>query len=364
MKQLSFLILLAFALIACESCDPDPISGISLTHIEYSPTSFDLEKPANFPELEIPSDNPLTVEKIELGRHLFYDPILSADSTMSCASCHLPELAFTDNLAFSEGIDGIAGNRSSMSIVNVGFYYTGLFWDGRSQTLEDQAILPVEDPIELHNNWPELMEKLRSSELYQRLFREAFGIDNTLEMTKELAAKAISSFERVIISGDAKIDRFTLNIGVLTDEELEGFEMFFDINPDLPDAECGHCHSYPLMTTNEFRNNGISEADDLADFPDKGYGTLTGNPLDNGKFRSPSLRNIQLSGPYMHDGRFETLREVIEHYNSGGKSSPNKDPLIYPLGLTEEQKDNLEAFLHTMLDTSYLDKDYITNPFD
>ena len=350
--------------IACDSCeDPMDDLGRSLIHITYAPTSYSPEIPAEFPVFEVPGSNELTLETIELGQHLFFDPILSADSTMSCASCHFPEHGFTDNLAVSEGIDGIAGKRSSMSLVNAAFYNTGLFWDGRTSTLEEQALLPVEDPIELHNNWPGLMTKLQNHDLYPELFRLAFGIDFTGEMTKEMAAKALAQYQRVIISGNSKFDRVVRNEDAFTDEELEGFEMFFDRNPDLIDAECGHCHTAPLLTTNEFKNNGITGVENINDFPDLGYGKVTGNPLDNGKFRVPSLRNISLTGPYMHDGRFETLEEVIEHYNSGGETSPNKDPLVYPIGLNEEQKTNLKLFLLTLVDTSYLEKDYIMNPF-
>lgn len=360
LKILPFLIIL----LACESCKDDIDEGRSLTHIAYSPTSFEPEYPETFPELEIPSDNPLTMEKIVLGQHLFFDPILSADSTMSCATCHDPSLSFTDGRELSPGIDGILGSRSSMSLINVGFFYEGLFWDGRITTLEEQALLPIEDPIELHNNWPDLIAKLKEHDLYPELFREAFGISSTSEITKELAAKAIASYERILISGDSKFDRWLMDLEALTDEELEGLEMYFKRNPDLPDAQCIHCHEAPLLATADYFNNGIDDATDLTDFIDKGFGVISGNPLDNGKFRAPSLRNITLTAPYMHDGRFKTIREVLDHYNSGGKPSPNKDAFIAPLGLTEQQIQNLEAFLHTIVDTSYLEKSYVLNPFN
>ena len=336
-----------------------------MTHVDFSETPFDIDFPETFPQMEIPGNNELTVEKVELGQHLFYDPILSADSTMSCASCHNPELSFTDATAFSRGIDGIAGTRSSMSLVNSGYFNAGLFWDGRTMTLEQQALLPVEDPIELHNNWPGLMAKLKDHEWYPEMFRKAFGVSNTDEMTKEMAAQAIASFERILISGSSKFDLWLIFMAELSEEELDGKLMFFDDSESgLPDAECLHCHEFPLMATDDYFNNGLDEVSDLADFEDKGRGVLTGNPLDNGKFRAPSLRNITLTAPYMHDGRFETLTEVIDHYNSGGHPSPNKDPLIRPLGLTETQKQNLEAFLHTLVDTSYLENEYVTNPFN
>lgn len=356
--------MLSLVFVLTVGCNEDPVdNSISLTDIEYNPTDFLVDVPVEFPALEIPDDNPLTTDGIRLGQHLFFDPILSADSTMSCASCHLPEAGFTDQLAVSTGIDGVAGQRSSMSLVNSGFSFNGLFWDGSIQTLEDQALLPVEDPIELHHEWQELIPDLRSIPLYQELFRKAFGISTTSEITKELAVKAIAQYERVLISGNSNFDKFLRSEYFFSEEEGEGFAMFFDKDPDIVDAECFHCHSASLFTDNTFRNNGLDEVQDLAEFTDLGRGGVTGNPLDNGKFRVPTLRNITLTAPYMHDGRFQTLEEVIEHYNSGGHFAPNRDPLIYELGLTDSEKSNLLAFLHTLVDTSYLSKDYITNPF-
>jgi len=351
-------------------CDPDKGSsqdpGRSLTDISYSPSPMTIEIPETFPQIEFPSENEMTEEKVELGQHLFFDPILSIDSTMACASCHFPESGFTDNKAVSIGVDGIAGNKSSMSLVNVAFYNTGLFWDGRIGTLEEQALLPVEDPIELHNNWPGLMDKLKEHDEYPEMFRKAFGISNTNEMTKELAAKALAQYQRVIISGNSYFDR-TLPLSAtvaLSDDELEGFELFFGSNLDeLPDAHCGHCHTAPLFTSNAYANNGLTEVQDVDDFEDIGYGKVTGNPLDNGKFRIPTLRNVGLTAPYMHDGRFETLEEVIDHYDSGGVFSPNKDPFIIPLGLTDDHKEKIKLFILTLVDTSYLENEYVKNPF-
>ena len=341
----------------------DP-STISLLEIEYEPVDFSLDLPATFPMLEMPADNPLTEGGVKLGQHLFFDPILSADSTMSCASCHLPEAGFTDNLGVSTGIDGIAGSRSSMSLVNIGFSYTGLFWDGRVQTLEEQALLPVEDPIELHNTWMNVVPKLAAKPLYQELFRKAFGIENTSEVTKELAAKAIAQYERVLISGNSKFDQEARNEYFYSEEENEGFVMFFDEDPDIIDAECFHCHSAPLLTDNSYRNNGLDEVSDPADFVDLGRGLVSGNPLEYGAFKVPTLRNIVLTAPYMHDGRFKTLEEVLDHYSSGGHFSPNRDTEMRKLDLTDDQKQNLIAFLHTLTDTSYLSLEHVKNPFN
>ncbi|MBT8233836.1 MAG: cytochrome C peroxidase, partial [Saprospiraceae bacterium] len=322
------------------------------------PTPFILSVPDSFPIFEQPGDNLMTSEGIDLGRHLFYDPILSKDSTMSCSSCHLPQGSFTDNLRVSQGVEGLPGTRSSMSLLNVGFHYNGFFWDGRSASLEEQALLPVEDPLELNAEWPEVITRLRRSEKYQEKFRSAFGITNTNGITRENTAKAIAQFERSLVSsGTSKYDKVLMGRAVFTDEELMGVKIFFDRTPDLPDGECFHCHSAPLLTNNEYMNNGLIPAEEFEDFTDKGLGAITGLLIDNGKFKVPTLRNIEFSAPYMHNGQFNTLEEVIDHYNEGGKISKGSDALIQPLGLTEEHKAALLAFLKTLND-----EEFMTNP--
>jgi len=358
LKYLPFLLIVTLG-----SCD-DP-EGVDLTDITYSPEAFTPVVPANFPPLEVPEDNPLTVQGIELGRHLFFDPILSADSTMSCSSCHLPKGNFTDNLAVSEGIDGIAGKRSSMTLLNVAFSNTGLFWDGEINTLEEQALLPVEDTTELHDTWPNVESKLRRHADYPALFRKAFGIDEEVEITKELAAKAIAQFQRIMISsGNSKYDRVINGTDVFTDLELDGHDIFFDVNEDITrHAECGHCHNAPLFTTNEFFNNGLDKALNLTDFADLGKGELTNKPFDNGTFKVPTLRNIEFSAPYMHDGRFGTLDEVIDHYVSGGEQADNLAPVLRPLNLNEYDRSALIAFIRTLEDQDFLNNPLLSNPF-
>ena len=335
-----------------------------LTSIPYSATNYLPTAPEGFPPFEQPADNAMTIEGVLLGRKLFFDPILSRDSSMSCSSCHLQAGSFTDQLAVSPGVDGIEGRRSSMSLINAAYMHDGLFWDGRAMTLEEQALLPVEDPIELHATWPDVETKLRAHPDYPADFRRAFGIENTNDISRDLAVKAIAQFERTLISsGDSRFDRFMRGEVSLNDSEFNGFEMYFDLSPDLPDAECAHCHAAPLLTTNEFRNNGIEDVSSLDDFPDQGLGKVTGDRFDNGKFKIPTLRNIQFTAPYMHDGRFSTLEEVIEHYNSGGFRIDNTDPLIRPLGLTEQQKQDLLLFIETFADTSFLSNPLFSNPF-
>lgn len=314
----------------------------------------------------IPADNPLTKDGIQLGRMLFFDPILSSDSTMSCASCHLPQGAFTDNLPTSKGVTGQNGRRSSMAVMNVGFINKGLFWDGRSTSLEDQAKRPVEDPIELHENWSNVEIKLRRHAQYPALFRKAFGIENKREITRELAAKAIAQFERTLLVGENSrfFEVFVNEEDFASDEELEGYLMFFDAsNGSLPDAQCFHCHNRPLFTNNDFINNGLDEAYDLNSFRDKGRGEVTGRQFDNGKFRTPTLWNIEMTAPYMHDGRFSTLEEVLDHYASGGHYAENLDPLIEDIHLNEDHKVAIIAFLKMLTDTSFVNNPAFQNPF-
>ncbi len=360
-----YSLILLTAVFIFTSCKKEPpIDENDLSHIDYNPVEYIVQIPDEFPMLEVPADNPMTQEGVQLGRRLFYDPILSADNSMSCSSCHQLNLNFTDGKATSPGIDGIAGNRSSMSLENVGLFYNGLFWDGRSTSLEEQALEPITNPIELNNTWENVISKLKESEDYSERFRKAFGITNKNEITKELAAKALAQFERIIISNaNSKYDQFERGDAFPTDSEYNGFDMFFDISPDMPDAECSHCHGGPLLSTNEYINNGLDEALDLNNFPDLGRGEITNYIFDNGRFRVPSLRNIALTAPYMHDGRFQTLEEVIDHYDSGGHYADNVDPLIYNLGLSEQNKQDLLAFLHTLTDTTYLSNPDLSNPF-
>jgi cytochrome c peroxidase len=365
MKIKNQLLTSSFTLIAFvwfTSCDPD-MCEVDLTKFPYSPTPYTVELPSHFPKLEIPADNPMTVEGIELGRFLFYDPILSADSTMSCGSCHMSTNGFTDGAKVSIGIDKIAGTRSSMSLINIGFVKSGLFWDGRVKTLEDQALLPVEDPIEMHHLWSKVEEELKNHPTYPKMFREAFGISNTSEITKKLAVKAIAQFERTIISKDAKFDKIEQGLAKYTDLELYGKSLFFDLDPDVPDAACWHCHNTPLATSDDFFNNGLTASNSLDGFPDKGRGLVTKSISDNGKFRAPTLRNIKYTAPYMHDGSMATLDDVITHYAFGGKKSPNSDPLVDTLQMDNYNRKALLAFINTLTDTVVIKNPKLQNPF-
>ncbi|MEO0042556.1 MAG: hypothetical protein RL329_2004 [Bacteroidota bacterium] len=370
MKKLYFVFSLFPFLFACGDDTPTPYDGNRLTHITYAPIPYklpNLDTALGFLAMPIPVDNPLTVEGVELGRRLFYDPILSGDSTQACASCHKQALAFTDGNAVSKGSAGQFGRRSAMSLENIGFMNKGLFWDGRTQTLETQALLPVEDPIELHHTWGNLEQKLRQHPDYPTRFRKAFGILNKSEINKLLAVKAMAQFERTLISGNAKVDKIRAKeAGIqFTNDETAGFELFFNVG-FAPDAQCGHCHSGSLYTNHLYENNGLDSALALTDFRDKGLGGFNQNPNDNGKFRTPSLRNIALTAPYMHDGRFNTLEEVMAHYASGGHYSETRNPFlpqIRDIRLSVKQQRQLIAFMKTLTDTTFTTNPAFKNPF-
>jgi cytochrome c peroxidase len=355
--------LLAGLLSCHDSIDGPQNPEGDLTGIPYNPVPYVVEVPVGFPALEQPEDNLMTVDGILLGRKLFYDPLLSLDSTISCSSCHKPSLSFTDGLAKSVGVAGTT-SRSSIGLINVGFHYSGLFWDGRASTLEQLALIPIEDPIEMAESLDNVELKLKNHPGYPSDFRKAFGIENKEQIDRFLAAKAIAQFLRTIVSGqNSKYDKAINGELFLEENELNGYLMFFNLDPTLPDAQCGHCHNAPLLASNDFFNNGLQASPDLFGFEDKGLGAITGIAGENGFFKPPTLRNLVFTAPYMHDGRFNTLEEVIDHYTSGGKDSPNKSSFMFDLVLTESQKSDILAFLLTLTDSTVLSNPAYQNPF-
>jgi cytochrome c peroxidase len=363
-------LLIGITILSGGACKKEAPPG-DLENIPYEPQAYQMEAlPYFFPEVPIPDDNPMTLEGVELGRMLFYDPILSKDSTISCASCHQPSLAFTDGVTLSIGVDGALSKRNAMSLANVAFYGNGLFWDGRVKTLEEQSLHPIEDPVEMATTVPEVLEKLRTSDRYATRFRQAFGINDRSELSADLLAKALAQFERTLISKDAKYDYANWDRGVetkfFTNEELRGKKLFvLEDDLEVPHPGCTHCHNNTaLLTTNEYANNGLDYAESLTDFTDLGLGAVTGQLIDNGKFRVPTLRNIALTAPYMHDGRFKTLEEVIDHYSSGGHFADNVDANILAFPLSEQDKLDLIAFMHTFTDTVFTQNPAFQNPFE
>lgn len=320
---------------------------------EHEPTPYQLQAPQGFPPLNVPFDNPLTVEGVALGRKLFYDPILSADFTMSCASCHAPAFGFTDNgKQFSTGVTGQEGHRNSMALINL-MWSSKFFWDARSGTLADQVLHPVQDPVEMNLPWTNAIVRINAHAEYPALFRKAFGTD---VVDSGLVAKALTQFILTMVSGNSRVDRFLRAEISLTESEMRGYELF-----RTEKADCFHCHPIDgnvLTTDNSMRNNGL---DIDADMTDPGFMLVTGNPADKGKFKVPTLRNIALTGPYMHDGRFATLEDVIDHYDMGGHSSSTIDPLMKfvntGLNLSAQEKEDLLNFLKALTDA-----DFINNP--
>lgn len=332
----------------CFSCDNESVERYFAT-----PSSLDIPKlfEDNILAPVIPIDNPQTVEGIALGKKLFFDPILSINNTIACVDCHAPENAFTDSDKFSDGVDGIFGNRNSMPIFNLAWNYDEkFFWDGNTFSLEHQAFVPVTDPFEMKSNWADVESKLQQHAEYPSLFEKAFGASN---IDSSLVTKAIAQFERTLISANSKFDKFLLGELNLSPEELNGFNVFMD----EAKGDCFHCHGSdknPLWTDNIFHNNGLDET-----FADLGLGAVTGDPADNGKFKSPSLRNLEFTAPYMHDGRFASLDDVINHYSQGLKNSSTIDPLMKKVdqggvGLTDKDKADLKAFLLSLSDYDFI----------
>jgi cytochrome c peroxidase len=309
--------------------------------------------PLGFPVMRVPADNPTTVEGVALGRRLYYDPILSGDSTQACASCHRFGRSFSDDKPFSVGIDLIPGTRNAPALVNPG-WLPQAFWDGRVASLEDQARQPVADPIEMHSDWDEVVRKLQRHAVYPDMFGRAFG---TSVVTQDLVVRAIAQFERMFVSNGSRYDRFLRNEIALSGEEMGGFGLFFTER-----ADCFHCHGNILATDQRFHNVGADPAN-----ADPGLGATTGIATDRGKFKTPTLRNVALTGPYFHNARYTTLRQVVEHYNNGVSGVANLDPLIRPagvgLGMTPGQIDTLLAFLLTLTDSSFVNDTSLASPF-
>lgn len=296
----------------------------------------DLKPPMGLPPLSFPADNPYTPAKAELGRLLYFDKRLSADETVSCASCHDPKFAFTDGAATSTGIKKQTGNRSAPTIINRA-YTLAQFWDGRAATLEEQAKGPMANPIEMGNTHDAIVTKIKTVTGYRPLFAKAFGSE---EITIDRIAMAIASFERTVFSGNAPYDRHKRgDKKAMTPDQVRGMSVFFT------KAKCDRCHEGANFTLNMYANLGVGS--DKPD-PDVGRFAVTKNPADWGLFKTPTLREIDKTGPYMHDGSLKTLDEVVEFYNKGGIKNKNLDESMKPLNLTDQEKKDLVAFMKAL----------------
>lgn len=330
---------------------------------DYATHPYELKIPEGFPAMPVPADNPMTVEGVELGRKLFYDEILSLDYSISCGSCHAPSVAFSDSSQYSKGVNGTLGNRQSMALVNLGWSY-GFFWDGRASTLEQQVLGPVPNPVEMHLQWKDAANRLQNHSTYPFLFKKAF---NTYQIDSSLVAKAIAQFLRTMISGESKFDKVVRNEASFTPDESYGYDLFQRDKNDgagIMGGDCFHCHVHPIFfqLNTEYLNNGLD-----ATFADLGRGNVTHNVNDNGKFKTPTLRNIELSAPYMHDGRFATLEQVIDHYSTGLQNSATLSPLMKEIDnggllLPPYEKTCLVAFLKTLTDWDFINNPELKDP--
>ena len=327
---------------------------------KYTPYPFQMSP--LFPIPDLPRDNPLLVERVELGRKLFFDPRLSDNGRQSCSTCHSPVRGFSEPKPVSTGAEGQTGTRNAMSLANLA-WKSSFFWDGRARTLREQALQPMQNPLEMHNTLTNVVATLTrvaeegSTNGYARLFTRAFGAP---DITAEKIGLALENYLLTLTSCNAKFDRVMRGEDQFTPEEQRGFELFsteYDPRRGFYGADCFHCHGGPLFQSQSFANNGLDST-----FPDPGRSKITGRAADCGKFSVPSLRNVAVTGPYMHDGRFQTLAEVIEHYRTGIKRSPTLDPNLakHPDGgvpLSAQDKQALIAFLETLTDAAFAETD-------
>ncbi len=364
-KLIRVLVVFAFAVAGCVWLAP----GFSAQHPLFR-DSIPLGLPADTWDYYIPRNNPLTPVKIELGRKLFFDARLSADGRVSCSTCHDPKLAFTDGKAVAEGIFGRRGARNSPTLLNA-MFNTGQFWDGRTDTLEDQAIQPLTNPLEMGDqSHDDVVKRLRAMAEYRAEFQAVFG----REITIELVGKAIAAFERTLVSGDSPLDRFVAgDQEAISDAAKRGFALF------RGKARCSRCHTFsdalPFFTDFSYHNTGVAanhpNFDKLAQQTyrivetgrakeaidrlaaqeggqELGRVLITYQVFDIGSYRTPSLRNIALTAPYFHDGSARTLADVVRFYNQGGRRNINREWDLNALGLTEDEQQDLVAFLESL----------------
>jgi len=295
---------------------------------EKIPRGLDAPRP-------VPADNPMELDRVQLGRKLFFDPMLSRDRTVACASCHDPARGFASADPVAIGIEGRRGRRNAPSLLNRA-YAKSLFWDGREATLESQALKPIEDALEMGNTVAEVVKRLRADGAYAASFTRAFGG----EPDAANLAKALAAFQRTLVIGGSRIDAFRAgDVAQVSEQERHGFWVWES------KGGCWRCHSGANFTDEQFHNTGVSAGREPAD---PGRSAVTGLGADRGKFKTPSLRGVAWTAPFMHDGSIATLEEVVEFYNRGGRANPNLDAAVKPLGLNAEEVQSLVAFLKAL----------------
>ena len=334
MKWCSFLLLV----LVLFSCQPDEEIA-PIIAVEQSPALMEI--PKGFPEVVFPEGNEFSQARWDLGKRLFYEEAMSLDSSISCASCHRADLAFSDEVAFSLGVGEELGTRNSPSLANVAYhpYFTR---EGGVPTLEMQVLVPIQEHNEFAFNIVLIAERLGKDSTYVAMAKEAYDRD----FDSFVITRAIACFERSLLSGFSPYDQYQNydKPNALSAAAIRGKALFFSDR-----SNCSKCHSGFNFTNYAFANNGLYE-----NYPDVGRFRLTGEAADRALFKVPSLRNIELSAPYMHDGSFSTLEEVIEHYQSGGKNHPHKSPLIQALDLSESEKEDLLQFLKSLTDETFI----------
>jgi cytochrome c peroxidase len=292
-------------------------------------------------KMSVPADNPMTDEKIALGRRLFFDGRLSADRSVSCATCHDPERAFTDERTFAVGVFERVGKRHSPALINRGFGMSH-FWDGRARTLEQQVLQPIADPNEMDLSVDEAVTRLAADEFYRDAFQSVFA----RPVSSQDLARALATYIRSIRSGDAPYDRFVAGeTSALTEEQQRGLQLF------RGRARCAFCHREPLFTDETFWNTGVAVSPgplETAFFRDDGLFGSSRNERDRGKFKTPTLREVARTAPYMHDGSLATLSDVVDFYDKGGRPNRNLFALIRPLNLSPAEKQSLVRFLESL----------------
>jgi cytochrome c peroxidase len=343
MKRVGGLLLASLALSGCGAPPPpaweaaNPIRPLPAPPLGIDTTFADLETPP-------------TPERVRLGRWLFYDPRLSRDGTVSCATCHRPEHAFSEPTAVSTGIEGQKGTRKSPSFANLAWtLYPHFFWDGRASSLEAQALGPIENPVEMGNSHQAMVATLEGIRGYRPYFAEAFG---TPEISKERVAQALADYERTRMSGNSPWDRWKVGgeLDAVSDQVKLGEGLFFG------KAECNQCHLGQNLTDNQFHNLGVGWNPDTQELADVGRYAVSHQPEDRGAFKTPGLREVTRRAPYMHDGSMATLREVVDHYVKGGFPNPHLSPKIRPLDLKEAEIEALVAFLEALEGEGYQDE--------
>ena len=354
-------ILVASLLLSCKKDEK------VITVVDYNSSPYVIEfKNNTLPTLEIPADNPLTIEKVKLGKMLFYDSLLSRDNTVSCATCHLQAHGFSDPDQFSEGVNGGIGGRQAMAIFNMAYHTNQFFWDGRANLLRDQSLLPIQDHLEMDETLPNIVAKLKRDSMYTNQFIRAFASG---EINSVNVSLALENFMMSIISEDSKYDQFLAGKATLTPSEERGRVLFFgeynEFFPDVSGADCAHCHAGNNFENDLYMNNGLDSDSQFSDF---GREKATGDPADRAKFKVTSLRNIAVTGPYMHDGRFTTLEQVVNHYNTGVKNSSTVDPALLGttstgLMLDAQERKDLINFLKTFTDNTFLNNPEYKSPF-